>query len=111
MVSVDVFGKSRYSLIDYESEIEIKVIRLKILRDVLIINDTITVSASCKLIMNNSNQIISERNSPLWRSSNYQYTPSLGDLSDPYKLIKKSHNDTLVVIKDNDTILFNRKDY
>lgn len=111
MITFEIFRKSNYNLISQDTELNIDVTHLKTSRDVLIINDKFTLSSSCKLISNNNRVTINEKNPPLWSSSKSSYNPVIGDIIEPYLLIKKRNNDSLFVVKNKDTLVFQRHNY
>jgi hypothetical protein len=90
------------------SQIDMYVDKLENYKGLLTLNDSIYVSTNCPQIIEKSSFIVTEKNPPLWRPKNKPYFPSIGDVTKPFRIIKKAYSDTIEIIKDRDTLYFIR---
>lgn len=72
----------------------------------IVINDSVVIQGNTRQIFELDPYILKERTSPFYKSRNYRYIPTLYDLDGPYRIIKRAYNDTIIVIKNNDTLHF-----
>lgn len=75
-------------------------------KGVLILNDSIAVSGAARQYEEIGAYSVIEKDTPYYRPSHNKYIPILYDLNKPYRMIKRKDNDTLLIIKSNDTLYF-----
>jgi hypothetical protein len=64
------------------------------------------VSGASPQIIDKGTFVVEEKTKPLYRPPNKTYQPILYDLDGPYRIIKKANNDTIMIIKNQDTLYF-----
>lgn len=80
-----------YVLIKNDSEINIEAKRVKYVRGMVLIDDSISISGNCP---------------KLFKSKTNKNPTVLGDFTGPYRLIKEKYSDTVKIVIGYDTIYF-----
>jgi hypothetical protein len=93
-------------LLRIEDRLNIYSEKLEFYKGQIIINDTVVVSGNTFQIVDIGAYQIKEKVKPLYRPKNRPYRPRLYDLDGPYTIMKEANNDTIVVIKNIDTLYF-----
>lgn len=92
--------------LNLESEIDLEVFNVKNDRGFLILQDSVVVSGNCKLITEISKMKILESYKLYDTIAYKKFSLTIGDVTKPYRILKKSFSDTLIVYHYQDTLFF-----
>jgi len=110
MVSIDIYSR-KGRILKLSEGIDLYPDKIEFDKGVIIINDSIVIAGNAPQITHISSFIVSEKTPPLFSTNNNDYIPNLYDLEAPYKIIKKANVDTIIIIKEVDTLYFKFIDY
>ncbi|MEM5565208.1 hypothetical protein WNY78_08835 [Psychroserpens sp. AS72] len=85
-------NKSEDKSLKIESEIKLDITRIYRHKGVILLNDSIVLTQNCPRID--------------IKNKDYVIYKQIEDINKPYKLIKKANNDTILIIKDSDSLLY-----
>lgn len=102
----DCTSKSEYYLIEYKDSIDLLTRNIRFVKEEIIINDSMIIGGNTFQIKNIGTYLIKEKTKPIYIPSKSRNKPSLYDLDGPYHIFKEVNNDTIMIIKNQDTLYF-----
>lgn len=96
---------SRYKSINKDSYLDINVDKIKLNRVDLYINDSLLILAGLKLKSERPEWLILKKNTRGEVLEN-----SIHDIPPPYRFVKQKNDDEILILRNNDTLVFSLKD-
>ena len=107
MLSITIIScnnlESKLIQIDNSRKIDLNVNDAYNERGIYILNDKYYLNSSLMLL--NSIKKFNIKDDAIWRPQGTTHTPRLSDIEAPFRILKKNNNDSILLIKENDTTI------